>query len=183
MNILIISNLDRVWMLPAFSKLINKAKGLHQFKLILVPEKLGKLSKWQSVVWSFKVFGFKSSFLLTIYSLLNLLKYYFTTNALIREAIFLKTFESEFILETIRECKIDLVFISSSNIIPKDLLEASKIPWVNKHSSILPASKGLFPYIWSVINSFDLGVTYHRVSERIDGGEVLLQYKINNSAC
>ena len=181
MNILIISNLDRVWLLPAWLEFLKISKDSHTIEFILVPEKLGKLSKWQSYIWSFKTFGIKASSLLAFFSALKLVKFFFKTKEITGNAIKLQSFDQRIILSAIQQKKIEVVFVSCSYFIPSNLLASSGIPWVNKHSSLLPTCKGLFPFIWSVIHRYHLGISYHIVNEKIDSGEILLQYRVQES--
>ena len=46
---------------------------------------------------------------------------------------------------------------------------------INKHASILPTSRGLWPFFWNVINENKQGVSYHVISNKIDSGKMLLQ--------
>ncbi len=175
MNILVISNDDKTWLLPAWSEFTKKYGAGNQISFILLPDHLGKYNKVQSIKWAYNAFGIKQAFSLSIFSMLKLLKNFRSSHRVSSKADRLQKFNSSQILEIIQNKNIDLVILTCSYIIPADLLENSGILWINKHSSILPNSKGLFPYIWGRIYGFSLGVTFHLVSKEIDQGEVLFQ--------
>ena len=42
---------------------------------------------------------------------------------------------------------------------------------------MLPAYKGLFPYIWATINDDQIGISYHLVEDDFDSGLILHQIK------
>jgi hypothetical protein len=58
----------------------------------------------------------------------------------------------------------------------KDLCDAEGFAAVNIHPSLLPMHRGVEPVLQSLIlEENDIGVTLHRVSERIDAGRILAQ--------
>ena len=46
---------------------------------------------------------------------------------------------------------------------------------INKHTSLLPSFKGLFPFIWAYIEAKKQGMTFHLLTERFDDGPILAQ--------
>ena len=73
------------------------------------------------------------------------------------------------------------MFISCSCIIPNELLQIKGVKWINKHASLLPETRGIFPYIWNVILERKQGISFHEVSDTIDTGDVIYQEEIKNS--
>ena len=58
----------------------------------------------------------------------------------------------------------------------KDLCDGEGFAVVNLHPSLLPMHRGVEPVLQSLIlEEKDIGVTLHRVSEKIDGGRILSQ--------
>lgn len=178
MNILVISNTDSVWLLPAWGKFKGKLSLDSSLSFLLVPDKLGKLNSLDSKKWAFRVFGYRQALLLSFFSLLKILKNRRFSREIKSEAIKINGINEESILRVISDRNIDIVVITCSYYIPGSLLKKSGIPWINKHSSLLPNCRGLFPYIWGSLHSFDLGVTYHLVNETFDSGEILFQKSI-----
>ena len=179
MKILVISNDDGIWLLPAWKKFTDSNMSIGTIDYILLPDKIGNMRFINSLKWSYRTFGFRQWFGLAVYSLLRQFKFRKETEEIRNKSLSIKDFDSHFILEFIKKNNIDLVVITCSYIIPQKLLSESQIPWVNKHSSLLPSCKGLLPYIWGKDLEGSTGVTYHLVSKRIDSGEYLFQKEIN----
>ena len=183
-KILIISNYDKIWLLPAWYRVFSKNKDNLSFeKLILVPDKLTSFNKIQSYKYYLTVFGVYNFILLTIFFVLR-----FINNINIEKKILkhtniknIKNFNVEEIRKEIKNVKPDIVFITCSYIIPEELLNIDRnILWINKHASLLPETKGLFPYIWNVINNRNQGVSFHQVTKDIDEGNIFYQKKIED---
>lgn len=77
--------------------------------------------------------------------------------------------------EWVRAKEIDVVLNFTGHIYKRELLDAPKICCLNKHSSLLPKYRGLFPVFWAYLNGDDIGITIHKMNERIDAGEIVLQ--------
>ena len=58
-----------------------------------------------------------------------------------------------------------------SKIIPKEFIKNNII--LNAHPGILPLSRGVDSFKWSVIKKIPLGVTLHKIDENIDCGLIL----------
>lgn len=175
-KILVISNNDPVWLLPTWAEFVKYSHLTNvEVNFILVPDTLKKMSRQQSVRWAFATFGWKQASLLSLYSVIRQFKYRHATNSIRTQAEVLSTFDCEQIKRNMRAIKFDAVIITCSNKIPSDLLSEFNIPWINKHSSLLPSYKGLFPYIRAFLNDAPQGFTFHLVSKDFDSGDVLLQ--------
>lgn len=61
------------------------------------------------------------------------------------------------------------------HIIPADIIEKYGRRIINLHISFLPWNKGADPNLWSFLENTKKGVTIHRVSEELDGGDILIQ--------
>ncbi len=64
------------------------------------------------------------------------------------------------------------------HIIPADIIEKYGRRIINLHISFLPWNKGADPNLWSFLENTRKGVTIHRVSEELDGGEILIQKEV-----
>ena len=92
----------------------------------------------------------------------------------------LNFFDEDMIEKKILTFKPDIIFITCSYIIPEKLLQVNNdILWFNKHASLLPDGKGVFPYIYNIINGFDQGISFHYVSKSIDSGDLVYFEKIS----
>ena len=91
----------------------------------------------------------------------------------------LKSFDIKKLKKEIKLIKPDLIIITCSYIIPEELLNVSKkSKWINKHASLLPLTKGLFPFVWNVIHNRSQGISFHEVTKEIDSGSIIYQEEI-----
>ncbi len=75
---------------------------------------------------------------------------------------------------------IDHLLITVPHILGKEVLEGAQKSVINQHESLLPAHRGLSPYIWARLSGDDQGVTFHEVTEEIDAGKILYQEKMED---
>lgn len=64
------------------------------------------------------------------------------------------------------------------HIIGKNVIDLVPECIINLHISLLPWNKGADPNFWSFVGNTPKGVTIHRVSPEIDGGDILLQKEV-----
>ncbi len=63
-----------------------------------------------------------------------------------------------------------------NQILKKDLMACAKDLCLNLHPSLLPAYKGMSPILWMLAEGSSTGgVTLHRLTEELDGGEIIAQ--------
>tara|TARA_B100001287_G_scaffold106033_1_gene89236 strand:+ start:17557 stop:18306 length:750 start_codon:yes stop_codon:yes gene_type:complete len=76
--------------------------------------------------------------------------------------------------------KPDIIIAALPHIIPKKIIEIPTIGIFNKHSSLTPHYKGVYPIFWQMLNQEEkMGITIHKMSEKIDEGEILYQRSFN----
>lgn len=63
-------------------------------------------------------------------------------------------------------------------ILPANVLKKATRGFVNTHPSLLPAQRGKSTSFWNIIERTNFGVTIHRLTEKIDKGEILAQRQI-----
>ncbi len=69
-----------------------------------------------------------------------------------------------------------LISINNRHIINKTLIQHPRLMALNYHNSLLPAYAGLRGTAWAIHNrEKQHGITWHRISEGIDTGEILVQ--------
>ncbi|MCG8430584.1 MAG: formyl transferase [Candidatus Omnitrophica bacterium] len=75
------------------------------------------------------------------------------------------------------KCGIDvIVSIAAPQIFGKELLEVPRWGCLNIHHAPLPFYRGMMPNFWQVFHGEkEVGITVHRMNERIDEGRILLQ--------
>jgi len=73
----------------------------------------------------------------------------------------------------------DIILSSGNQIFQSKLLSVPKIACINRHTSLLPSYKGIYPIFWCMLNGEKfVGVTIHTMTLKIDGGKILAQQKI-----
>lgn len=72
-----------------------------------------------------------------------------------------------------------IVFAGYKPLVPYEVLYNNKC--INVHYSLLPKYRGLHSTVWSILNDEDyLGLSIHLMTEFIDDGPIIHQYRIKN---
>ncbi len=76
--------------------------------------------------------------------------------------------------------KFDLIFsVQYPFIIQKSIIDKAGTGAYNLHFSLLPKNRGMYPLTWVILNKEQYhGITLHKLIERIDAGNIILQEKI-----
>ncbi|MCA9130869.1 MAG: hypothetical protein KDB22_27480 [Planctomycetales bacterium] len=70
-----------------------------------------------------------------------------------------------------------LITCVCKNILRKSVLDIPRLASINIHPSLLPAYRGPTPTFWALYNGeSSVGVTVHKMTERIDEGEIIDQF-------
>jgi methionyl-tRNA formyltransferase len=75
----------------------------------------------------------------------------------------------------IRDDKVDIIVSMVGHILAPEILAAPRIGIVAKHASLLPACRGLFPFLWTRLEGIPVGVSFFVLDKGIDSGRVLLR--------
>ena len=184
-NILIISNNDDIWLKPAWLSVFknkNKNKDLNFQKIIFVPNKLVNKNFFQTNLYYFSIFGIFDFVKLLLFAIVKKIQKNFSQSKKIEDYIKTETYKFLDIAKLKKEIELikpDIIFITCSYVIPDELLDTNKNSiWINKHASFLPLTKGLFPFIWNVINNRNQGISFHEVTKKIDSGKIIYQEEI-----
>ena len=147
--------------------------------------------------WYIQIFGTKTSLMLGFFSMLMFLRRYllfmvgrttlsFKSLAKRERCYFAKLpnpNDAEF-QKWLRGNEIEILIIMVDQVLSKKTLGIPKLGIINKHASALPANKGLFPYFWAKINNCHQGISFHKVTEDLDSGQILAQeLNIPKRAC
>jgi folate-dependent phosphoribosylglycinamide formyltransferase PurN len=79
------------------------------------------------------------------------------------------------VIEWVQRSGIDVILLFAGHILKEDIIKSPKVCILNKHAALLPSNKGVFPVFWSMLQGEPVGVTIHKVNEKIDAGEIILQ--------
>jgi hypothetical protein len=83
-------------------------------------------------------------------------------------------------IQWVKENKIDVLIIMVDHILKKEIISSPNICVVNKHASMLPANKGLFPFFWARVYNEVQGISFHKVNEAIDEGALYYQQQVTD---
>ena len=85
-------------------------------------------------------------------------------------------------LDKIREIEPDIIVVIAFRILPKELYSIPKLCSFNIHGSLLPKYRGAAPINWAIITGENQsGLTSFILQEKVDTGNLLLQYKMDLS--
>ncbi|WP_373216297.1 formyltransferase family protein [Ruminococcus sp. 5_1_39BFAA] len=89
--------------------------------------------------------------------------------------------EKKLIYEELRNAGERILLLSVINpcIIPGDILDRENITAYNCHQALLPRHKGRNAEAWALFSGdTETGITWHRMTAAVDGGDILIQKKI-----
>ncbi len=82
-------------------------------------------------------------------------------------------------LSSMRQIEPDCFVVVAFRILPHEMFALPRLGSFNVHPSLLPRGRGPAPIPWTLIRGeTETGVTIIRLSEEIDGGDILLQERI-----
>lgn len=87
-----------------------------------------------------------------------------------------KSPDNPIFLDFFKKLEPDVVICQVTHILPRELLLIPKKGCINRHSSLLPKYRGLYPIFWAMLNKEkEVGVTIHLMDEVIDHGPIICQ--------
>lgn len=187
-KIAIMTENDSVWLNDVWAKTLDllSKEGFILVGLIETPKKLSNHVGLSIPLWYARTFGFADFVKLSLFAITQIVRQrlfsYSSGSSLENIAegagislIKCETPNDKQIVDWIRRHDIDIVACTTSFIIDKITLQAPRLGFINKHAAVLPANKGLFPYLWAHLNNQPKGISYHLMSEEIDKGPLLHQ--------
>lgn len=189
MEINIILDNDKVWLLNTVRRLIVKLKknNIKINCIWVLPEKLSNLKGYKITLWYFKIFGIVVFLKLVLFHLVVLIINFLKGNNSHKKLAesydikfeYIKSLKDKKLITKLNNKRKNYNLIFTNHIINKRLLKLKNNYFINKHSSLLPAFGGLLPFIWTKIYNFPNGVTFHLVDKNIDSGKIIFQKKIH----
>jgi len=88
--------------------------------------------------------------------------------------------KDEAFIGELRNCFIDRIIVTGYHqIFPKSLFELAAKGAINCHGGLLPEERGPIPWKWAVYDNKPFtGITIHRMTEKVDQGEIYFRKKI-----
>lgn len=170
-NIAIFTRPDDSWALPCWEKTIPMLLDYNIVGTYFFPEK-------SRTFWYLKTFGIINFIIFALYEIKRILMgaswhdlsklYKFR----LKKA---KSPNENKVIEWVKKNNIDIIVIMTNHILKEEIINAPRIGIINKHASILPSCKGLFPFLWCKLTNQPIGVTIHEVTKEIDSGKNLMQ--------
>lgn len=175
---------ENTWALPLWNKLIPEFLEKHEFRgIFLFPDRLGRHKGFAIPFWYLKTFGFLNVLLMALYAI----KTNINSRAMgvlswkkLAEKYNIELIESDSpnateVSEWLKNNNIEILWIMVGDVLKPSIIDSVKKAVINKHATLLPKGRGLLPYIWGLTKKVPLGVTFHRVSAKIDEGDILYQ--------
>ena len=157
----------------------------------ICPAKLGRLSGIHIPKWYFTYFGALDFVRLGLFSLFSGLRRRFQQymgNGISNFASLAERYGIEYhecenpndpkLVTQLKSIQVEILITWVGYILKQQILEAPKTGCINKHASILPSYKGLFPYLRAYIANAPQGISFHVMTETVDGGEILIQQDV-----
>jgi len=72
----------------------------------------------------------------------------------------------------------DICTVSGTRILKPDIFRIPTRGCINFHTGLLPKYRGSDTIIWSLYHNDPVGVTIHKIAEKLDGGEIILEETI-----
>ena len=86
---------------------------------------------------------------------------------------------TEQLLSDLENFEIKVISAINTYIFPKEIVEHVNFYGINYHNALLPQHKGMNAEAWSIFNlEKHTGITWHRIVEKVDQGEIILQKRI-----
>lgn len=195
-KIAVICQDDKLWSLYSWNKVFREEETLKEYDFVgfwNCKEVFTNIKKENVWKWYITVFGIPNFFKLGMFAVLYKVSFiynsifngYYTSFKSLCKGIKLPHFETkspnspEFI-KWVKENEIDILIIMVGHILKDEILNAPKICTLNKHAGLLPSSKGVFPYFWSIIKEEKQGISFHIVNKEIDEGILVYQERVTN---
>ncbi len=189
MNVGFFVDNDLCWNLNVLRKTIPllEKKGFRVKCVWLLPKKLSNKYGFEVTLWWLNTFGSVNFLKLIFFYLLVVMKNKVNNCNSFQELkssnkikfLYIKNPNDKSVIPVLKKNKIKYSFSLSEHIFGKKILKIKNHVILNKHSSLLPSSKGLLPYFWSKIQKKVNGVTIHIIGKKIDSGRIVFQKKIN----
>jgi hypothetical protein len=196
LKVAIISNDDNLWSLYAWNNVFNSQLFRDKYEVLgfwTCAQKFGNNKRVAIWKWYLNTFGawnfIKLFFFVVFYQVVSFIKSFsgkFSTSfkglCQKNNVPYFQTAspnDQDFIT-WVKENHVDVLVIMVDHILKKEILDSPKICVVNKHASMLPANKGLFPFFWAKAYNEVQGISFHKVNEAIDEGDLYFQQEISD---
>lgn len=187
MKIVIISFDEPFFIADLFKPLLEQfAESIKA--VIIVPPKHPKKSRMEFILEQSKLIGLAALFTMSAKYLKEIIltKLGFSERSIATIArknkikvISAESANSKITKDYLRRIRPDIVLTQVPEVIDKSVLKLAKKGFINKHASLLPKYKGLYPVFWALLKGEKkVGYTFHLMSSKVDSGDILFQKSI-----
>lgn len=178
---------DYTWNFPLWKDALRALSERYDIVgICLFPTRTGPLKGARAIAWYLRTFGLKGFFLFSLFGVRRQIgrltdrisSWSALGRALDIEIVQADSPNDDSVLAWTRSHEIDVGIISLDYILGQPIIDAVRVGIINKHSSILPSCRGLFPFLWSTVEGQPSGYTLHVVERGIDTGPILLQRRL-----
>ncbi len=187
----IIVDNDKCWSLNIVKNTLSyfETKNLKINKIWVLPSKISHKNSSSLSLWYLKTFGTYVFIKLGVFYTLSIFRNYFSglydfksfSKKYKVDVIYIDSLDNKNLFNYLNKRSKIISFAITNHIFSKKIIDLKGHVIINKHSSLLPAFKGLFPYFWTKIMGKANGVTFHLIDEKIDNGKIIYQKKINKN--
>ena len=180
MRIAILTSDDAVWALPTWTRTVPALAERHDVAgIVLVPERLGRHTGLAVPLWYLRTFGLAATVLLGLHAVLTRLRQRGSWERLAAahelDLAHSPSANDPAVAAWLREREVDVVFAMVGEILRAETLSTPRLGMINKHASVLPSARGVFPFFWARLEGLPLGLTFHVMDEGVDTGPLLVQ--------
>ncbi len=86
----------------------------------------------------------------------------------------------EWVIQALEATAPEAIIAMTPFILKEKLINIPEKGIINKHAALLPANKGIMPYVWATIKGEPNGVSYHIMNKKIDEGDIIYQYDLSD---
>ena len=196
LKVAIISNSDKLWSVHAWNRVFSSEILKNDYEVAgfwCCDQKFSNKKKLSAWKWYYNTLGWynfiKLGFFVVVFKVSALIKslsgkYHLSFESLCKangiSFYKTKTPNTPEFIRWLQKEQIDVLIIMVDHILKEGTLEAVKLATVNKHAGLLPQNKGLFPYFWAVVNDTKQGISFHKVNEAIDEGDLYFQEEVTS---
>ncbi len=180
---------DKCWGLNIVKNTVKFfiSRNLKIDKIWVLPNKISNKNKSNVSTWYLKTFGIfvflKLGIFYTLVILKNIFSGFSNFNCFSKnygvDVVYLKSLNEKILINYLKKNKKVTTFAITNHLFDNKIINLKNHNIINKHASLLPSFRGLFPYFWTQVYGRPNGVTYHLIDERIDNGKIIFQKKIN----
>tara|TARA_E500000331_G_scaffold123539_1_gene121054 strand:- start:20130 stop:20945 length:816 start_codon:yes stop_codon:yes gene_type:complete len=162
---------------------VNKINSEHKVYEVIIEQPRSnnkkKISRFKKITFK-KLYNFLKSRFIKNHKAENIYNNWFSNNwkKLNKTIPYIEVenINSESVLNRIKEINPDLIIVHGTSIVKNHIIESSKLA-LNLHWGLSPYYRGTHCTDWALINwdPYNIGVTIHKLTNEIDGGDILAQ--------